>query len=67
MAELRPSLRGGLHSHLDRAIGPQSTCVDELGRLRTKGVAATAPTPGWPGRPQPDHAATASWVANEVI
>ncbi len=41
LSELRPSLRGGLNSQLDRAIWPLSTHVDELGRLCVGGVAAT--------------------------
>src|ERR1700751_1989186 len=39
--ELLPSLRHGLNPHLDRAIWPLSTYVDELGRLCVGGVAAT--------------------------
>lgn len=39
--ELRPSQRRGLNSHLDRAVSPLSTRVDELGRLCVGGVAAT--------------------------
>jgi len=41
LSELRPSLRRGLNSHLDRAIWPQSTCFDEQGQLRIGGVVAT--------------------------
>ncbi|MGO9383841.1 MAG: diaminopimelate decarboxylase [Mycobacterium sp.] len=39
--ELLPSLEHGLNPHLDRAIWPLSTYVDELGRLCVGGVAAT--------------------------
>jgi diaminopimelate decarboxylase len=39
--ELLPSLRHGLNPHLDRAIWPLSTYVDEQGRLCVGGVAAT--------------------------
>jgi diaminopimelate decarboxylase len=39
--ELLPSLRHGLNPHLDRAIWPLSSYVDELGRLCVGGVAAT--------------------------
>ncbi len=39
--ELRPSLRHGLNSHLDRAIWPLSTDIDERGRLCVGGVPAT--------------------------
>jgi diaminopimelate decarboxylase len=39
--ELLPSLRHGLNPHLDRAIWPLSTYVDEKGRLCVGGVAAT--------------------------
>jgi diaminopimelate decarboxylase len=39
--ELLPSLRHGLNPHLDRAIWPLSTYVDEMGRLCVGGVAAT--------------------------
>src|ERR1700754_5029861 len=39
--ELLPSLRHGLNPHLDRAIWPLSTYVDELGQLCVGGVAAT--------------------------
>jgi len=39
--ELLPSLRHGLNTHLDRAIWPLSTCVDERGRLCVGGVPAT--------------------------
>ncbi len=41
LSDLRPSLRRGLNSQLDRAIWPLSTRVDELGRLCIGGVAAT--------------------------
>ena len=41
LSELRPSLRRGSNSQLDRAIWPLSTRVDELGRLCIGGVAAT--------------------------
>ena len=41
LSELRPPLRRGLISQLDRAIWPLSTRVDELGRLCIGGVAAT--------------------------
>jgi len=40
--ELLPSLKHGLNSHLDRAIWPLSTHVDERGRLCVGGVAAAA-------------------------
>jgi diaminopimelate decarboxylase len=39
--ELLPSLRHGLNPHLDRAIWPLSSYVDELGRLCVGGVATT--------------------------
>jgi diaminopimelate decarboxylase len=39
--DLLPSLRHGLNPHLDRAIWPLSSYVDELGRLCVGGVAAT--------------------------
>ena len=39
--ELHPPLRHGLNSHLDRAIWPLSTDVDERGRLCVGGVPAT--------------------------
>ena len=39
--ELLPSSRHGLNPHLDRAIWPLSSYVDELGRLCVGGVAAT--------------------------
>jgi len=39
--ELLPSVRHGLNSHLDRAIWPLSSYVDERGRLCVGGVAAT--------------------------
>ncbi|MGO9928339.1 MAG: diaminopimelate decarboxylase [Mycobacterium sp.] len=39
--ELLPSLEHGPNPHLDRAIWPLSTYVDELGRLCVGGVAAT--------------------------
>jgi diaminopimelate decarboxylase len=39
--ELLPSLRHGLNAHLDRAIWPLSTYVDERGRLCVGGVPAT--------------------------
>jgi diaminopimelate decarboxylase len=39
--ELLPSVRHGLNSHLDRAIWPLSSYVDERGRLRVGGVATT--------------------------
>src|SRR5271167_3106404 len=39
--ELRPSLWRGLNPNLDRAIWPLSASIDELGRLRIAGVAAT--------------------------
>ena len=39
--ELHPSLRHGLNPHLDRAIWPLSTYVDERGRLCVGGVPAT--------------------------
>ncbi|HSS23026.1 MAG TPA: diaminopimelate decarboxylase [Mycobacterium sp.] len=39
--ELLPSLRHGLNPHLDRAIWPLSTYVDELGRLCVGGVVGT--------------------------
>ena len=38
--DLLPSLRHGLNPHLDRAIWPLSTHVDEKGRLCVGGVAA---------------------------
>ena len=41
LSELRPSLRRGSNSQLDRAIWPLSTRIDELGRLCIGGVAAT--------------------------
>ena len=41
LSELRPPLRRGLNSQLDRAIWPLSTRVDELGRLCIGGVTAT--------------------------
>jgi diaminopimelate decarboxylase len=41
LSELRPPLRRGLISQLDRAIWPLSTRLDELGRLCIGGVAAT--------------------------
>jgi len=40
--ELLPSEKHGLNSHLDRAIWPLSTHVDERGRLCVGGVAAAA-------------------------
>lgn len=40
--ELVPSLRHGLNAHLDRAIWPLSTYVDEGGQLCVGGVATTA-------------------------
>jgi diaminopimelate decarboxylase len=40
LSELRPSLRRGSNSQLDRAIWPLSTRIDELGRLSIGGVAA---------------------------
>lgn len=40
--ELHPPLRRGLKEHLDRAIWPLSTDVDERGRLCVGGMAATA-------------------------
>src|SRR6201993_740516 len=39
--ELLPSRRRGVNPHLDRAIWPLSSYVDELGRLCVGGVAAT--------------------------
>jgi len=39
--ELLPSLRHGLNPHLDRAIWPLSSYVDELGRLCVGGLATT--------------------------
>jgi len=39
--DVRPSLRPGLNPHLDRAIWPLSSGVDEVGRLCVGGVAAT--------------------------
>ncbi|HUH69184.1 MAG TPA: diaminopimelate decarboxylase [Mycobacterium sp.] len=39
--ELLPSLRHGLNPHLDRAVWPLSSYVDDLGRLCVGGVAAT--------------------------
>jgi diaminopimelate decarboxylase len=39
--ELLPSRRHGLNPHLDRAIWPLSSYVDELGRVCVGGVAAT--------------------------
>ena len=41
LSELRPPLRRGLNSQLDRAVWPLSTRIDELGRLCIAGVAAT--------------------------
>jgi len=41
LSELRPSLRRGSNSQLDRAIWPLSARIDELGRLCIGGVAAT--------------------------
>jgi diaminopimelate decarboxylase len=41
LSALRPSLRRGSNSQLDRAIWPLSTRIDELGRLCIGGVAAT--------------------------
>jgi diaminopimelate decarboxylase len=41
LSELRPPLRRGSNSQLDRAIWPLSTRVDELGRLCIGGVTAT--------------------------
>jgi diaminopimelate decarboxylase len=41
LVELFPSLRHEVAPHLDRAIWPLSSDVDELGRLRVGGVAAT--------------------------
>jgi diaminopimelate decarboxylase len=40
--ELLPSVRHGLNPHLDRAIWPLSSYVDDMGQLRVGGVAATA-------------------------
>ena len=39
--ELHPSLRHGLNPHLDRAIWPLTSHVDERGRLCVGGVPAT--------------------------
>ena len=39
--ELLPSLRDEAKPHLDRAIWPLSSFVDEMGRLCVGGVAAT--------------------------
>ena len=39
--ELRPSLRHGLNAHVDRAIWPLSTYVDERGRLCVGGLPVT--------------------------